>query len=222
MADEMDESLDAEEKGPNPEEKVAGGVSASSAAGEKSETSATEAASQTTEVEESLLASDAGDDGDPAAAAGVGSADAAGEKPPLEATSSTDSTGALFDVAPHVDQPEPHTGQVASAGVAPGPGGRARVDVGALDKPGLDLLYDVELDATLQFGSKEMLLRDVLELGPGDVVELDRHIAQPVDLVVGDRIVARGEVVVASGNFALRVTEVATPQMRLESIRCLF
>jgi flagellar motor switch protein FliN/FliY len=87
---------------------------------------------------------------------------------------------------------------------------------------GVGLLYDVELDATLQFGSKEMQLREVLELGPGDVVELDRHIAEPVDLVVGDRIVARGEVVVASGNFALRITEVATPQRRLESIRCLF
>ena len=87
---------------------------------------------------------------------------------------------------------------------------------------GIGLLYDIELDATLQFGSKEMLLRDVLDLGPGDVVELDRHIAEPVDLVVGDRIVARGEVVVAHGNFALRILEVATPQMRLESIRCLF
>jgi flagellar motor switch protein FliN/FliY len=87
---------------------------------------------------------------------------------------------------------------------------------------GLGLLWDVELDATLQFGSREMSLRDVLELGPGDVIELDRHIADPVDLVVGDRIVARGEVVVASGNFALRITEVATPQLRLESIRCLF
>jgi len=87
---------------------------------------------------------------------------------------------------------------------------------------GIGLLYDIELDATLQFGSKEMLLRDVLDLGPGDVVELDRHIAEPVDLVVGDRIVARGEVVVANGNFALRILEVATPQMRLESIRCLF
>lgn len=103
-----------------------------------------------------------------------------------------------------------------------GPADSSPAALAGLDKPGLDLLYDVELDATLQFGSKEMLLRDVLELGPGDVVELDRHIAEPVDLVVGDRIVARGEVVVASGNFALRVTEVATPQMRLESIRCLF
>ena len=92
----------------------------------------------------------------------------------------------------------------------------------AASEGGIGLLYDIELDATLQFGSKEMLLRDVLDLGPGDVVELDRHIAEPVDLVVGDRIVARGEVVVANGNFALRILEVATPQMRLESIRCLF
>lgn len=86
----------------------------------------------------------------------------------------------------------------------------------------LNLLYDLELDATLQFGSREVPLREVLELGPGDVVELNRHVSEPVDLVVGDRIIARGEVVVVSGNFALRVTEVATPQMRLESIRCLF
>src|SRR5271155_5610271 len=86
---------------------------------------------------------------------------------------------------------------------------------------GVGLLCDVELDATLQFGSREMSLREVLELGPGDVIELDRHVSDPVDLVVGDRIVARGEVV-ASGNFALRITEVATPQLRLESIRCLF
>jgi flagellar motor switch protein FliN/FliY len=84
------------------------------------------------------------------------------------------------------------------------------------------LLNDIELEATLQFGSRELALREVLELGPGDVVELDRHITDPVDLVVGDRIVARGEVVVANGNFALRITEVATPQLRLESIRCLF
>jgi|HubBroStandDraft_2_1064218.scaffolds.fasta_scaffold284055_2 flagellar motor switch protein FliN/FliY len=87
---------------------------------------------------------------------------------------------------------------------------------------GIGLLCDIELDATLQFGSREIPLREVLELGPGDVVELDRHVSEPVDLVVGDRIVARGEVVVVNGNFALRVTEVATPQLRLESIRCLF
>jgi flagellar motor switch protein FliN/FliY len=86
----------------------------------------------------------------------------------------------------------------------------------------IGLLVDIDLDATLQFGAREMTLEEVLELGPGAVVELDRDVTEPVDLVVGDRIVARGEVVVVSGNFALRIIEVATPQLRLESIRCFF
>jgi flagellar motor switch protein FliN/FliY len=84
-----------------------------------------------------------------------------------------------------------------------------------------DLLLEVELDASVRFGSRELELKDLLELGPGDVVELDRNVADPVDLIVGDRIVARGEVVLVNGNFGLRVTEVAEPVRRLESIRCI-
>jgi flagellar motor switch protein FliN/FliY len=88
--------------------------------------------------------------------------------------------------------------------------------------PGVELLLDVELDASLRFGCREMPLGEILDLGPGDVVQLDRHIADPVDLIVGDKIVARGEVVLIKGNFGLRITEVAAPKKRLESIRCLF
>jgi flagellar motor switch protein FliN len=87
---------------------------------------------------------------------------------------------------------------------------------------GLELLLDVELESSLRFGSREMPLGEILDLGPGDVIELDRHVADPVDLIVGDKIVARGEVVLVNGNFGLRVTEVAAPKKRLESIRCLF
>jgi flagellar motor switch protein FliN len=87
---------------------------------------------------------------------------------------------------------------------------------------GIELLLDVELEAALRFGCKELPLSEVLDLGPGDVVQLDRNVADPVDLVVGDKIVARGEVVLINGNFGLRVTEVAAPRKRLESIRCLF
>jgi len=87
---------------------------------------------------------------------------------------------------------------------------------------GVELLLDVELEASLRFGCREMPLGEILDLGPGDVVQLDRHIADPVDLIVGDKIVARGEVVLVNGNFGLRVTEVAAPRKRLESIRCLF
>jgi flagellar motor switch protein FliN len=53
-------------------------------------------------------------------------------------------------------------------------------------------------------------------------VQLERHVSDPVDLIVGDKIVARGEVVLVNGNFGLRVTEVAEPKKSLESIRCLF
>ncbi len=88
--------------------------------------------------------------------------------------------------------------------------------------PGLALLLDVELEVALRFGSREMPLGEILDLGPGDVVELDRQVADPVDLIVGDKIVARGEVMLVNGNFGLRVTEVAAPRKRLESIRCLF
>jgi len=87
---------------------------------------------------------------------------------------------------------------------------------------GIELLLDVELEAALRFGCCEMPLGEILELGPGDVVELDRHVTEPVDLVVGNKIVAKGEVVLVNGSFGLRVTEVSAPQKRLESIRCLF
>lgn len=88
--------------------------------------------------------------------------------------------------------------------------------------PGFELLLDVELEASLRFGCREMPLNEILELGPGDVVQLDRNVSDPVDLIVGDKVVAQGEVVLVNGNFGLRVTEVAEPKKRLESIRCLF
>jgi flagellar motor switch protein FliN len=88
--------------------------------------------------------------------------------------------------------------------------------------PKTELLLDIELEAALRFGCKELPLSEILDLGPGDVVQLDRNVTDPVDLIVGDKIVARGEVVLVNGNFGLRVTEVSAPQKRLESIRCLF
>src|SRR5260370_38069544 len=87
--------------------------------------------------------------------------------------------------------------------------------------PGGGLLCDIELDATLQFGSREMPLREVLELGPGAVVELDRHVSEPVDPVVGGRIVARGEGAVGNRNCAPCTTGVAAPPLRLARTTCL-
>jgi flagellar motor switch protein FliN len=76
-----------------------------------------------------------------------------------------------------------------------------------------DLLMDVELDVTLRFGGRNILLKDILELGAGSVLELDREIQDPADLLLDGKLIARGEVVVVDGNFGLRVTEVlAAPQ----------
>lgn len=105
---------------------------------------------------------------------------------------------------------------------ASSPGAPRPSEPEAVSSSSLDLLLDLELEAALRFGSREMTLSEILDLGPGDVVQLDRHIAEPVDLIVADKIVARGEVVLVNGNFGLRVTEVAAPKKRLESIRCLF
>jgi flagellar motor switch protein FliN len=83
----------------------------------------------------------------------------------------------------------------------------------------IDLLLDVELQVSLRFGKREMLLGDILELSAGAVVELDQKILDPVELLVGNKVVAHGEVVVMDGHYALRVTGVLNPMERIESLR---
>jgi flagellar motor switch protein FliN/FliY len=88
------------------------------------------------------------------------------------------------------------TGQPCGTGAGPG--------------ANLDLLLDVELEVMLRFGERRMLLRDILELGAGSVVELDRGVEEPADLLLDGKLIARGEVVVVDGNYGLRVLEVVS------------
>ena len=82
----------------------------------------------------------------------------------------------------------------------------------------LDLLLDVELEASLRFGQREMLLRDILELHPGSVIELDRRVQEPAELIVSGRVIAHGEVVIVDGNYGLRITDIAQASQRLKSL----
>jgi flagellar motor switch protein FliN len=82
----------------------------------------------------------------------------------------------------------------------------------------LALVLDVELEATIRFGERHMLLRDIFGLVAGAVVELDQMVNEPAQLLVAGRLVARGEVVVVDGNFGLRVTEVASVNDRASVI----
>ncbi len=116
--------------------------------------------------------------------------------------------------APSVAAPPPAS--LAGGGKAAPASASAGADSNAAN---LDLLLDVELDASLRFGQRELLLREILDLRPGSVVELNRQLQEPAELLVGGRVIARGEVVIVDGNYGLRITDIVQPQKRLESVR---
>jgi flagellar motor switch protein FliN/FliY len=80
----------------------------------------------------------------------------------------------------------------------------------------LDLLDDVELNVKIELGRTHMYIEDVLRLGVGSVVELDKLAGDPVDIYVNDRLVARGEVLVLNDNFCVRVNEIISPTLEEE------
>ena len=88
----------------------------------------------------------------------------------------------------------------------------------ALSTRNLDLLLDVQLGVRLRFGSRRLKLREILEFHPGIIVELDRQVQEPVDLLVDSKLIARGEVVVIDGNYGLKVTDVLSPRQCVEAL----
>jgi flagellar motor switch protein FliN/FliY len=70
---------------------------------------------------------------------------------------------------------------------------------------------NVELNVTLRFGQRHLTLREVLDLTSGSVVELDRQVDEPVELLLNGEVIAKGEAVVIDGNYGLRVSEVLKP-----------
>ncbi|HUK54705.1 MAG TPA: FliM/FliN family flagellar motor switch protein [Candidatus Binatia bacterium] len=109
-------------------------------------------------------------------------------------------------------------GIAAPEAAAPAPAAPGAPTAPAVTEANLGILLDVVLDASLRFGQKQLLLKEVLELRPGSIVELDRQVQDPAELLVAGRVIARGEVVVVDGNYGLRITEVAQPRDRLESL----
>ena len=82
----------------------------------------------------------------------------------------------------------------------------------------IDLLLDVELPISVTFGASEMQLRDVLKLGPGSVIELDKSVNDPVAVIVNNKPIAKGEVVMVDGNYGVRILEVESTAERLRSL----
>jgi flagellar motor switch protein FliN len=87
----------------------------------------------------------------------------------------------------------------------------AQAESRQIDPLNLKLVMDVELNVSLRFGQRQLPLREVLELASGSVVELDRQVDDPVELLLDGKVIARGEAVIVDGNYGLRVTEIPQP-----------
>ncbi len=83
----------------------------------------------------------------------------------------------------------------------------------------IELIKDVKLPIRVRIGSKKMLLKDVLSMDIGSVIELDQLANDPLEILVGDKVIAMGEVVIVDGNFGVQIGEIGTKRERLEKLR---
>jgi flagellar motor switch protein FliN/FliY len=83
----------------------------------------------------------------------------------------------------------------------------------------LSLLMDVPLKVTVQLGRAQMTIENLLKLTQGSVVELNQVIGEPLDILVNNKLMARGEAVVVKDKFAIRIVDVVSPERRIENLR---
>ena len=83
----------------------------------------------------------------------------------------------------------------------------------------IDLLLDVNLPVSIELGRTRMTIAEILELGTGSIVELDKLAGEPVDILVNNKPLAKGEVVVLDENFGVRITSLVSPRERLERLK---
>ena len=120
--------------------------------------------------------------------------------------------------------PDAMAEMIAAAGPAPGGMDSSRaefeelpempVDAGA--PAALSLLYDLSLPVAIELGRTRMSVQEILAIGRGSVIQLERLAGEPIDVFVGDRRFAEGEVVVVGEQFGVRITRILSPNLRLE------
>jgi len=130
-----------------------------------------------------------------------------------------DSLTADQPVTPTTGAPEVALGPAQGGGVRVQPAQFGSFQISGGSEPqsvgNLDLLLDVPLEITVELGRANRRVRDVLNLGPGSIVELSKLAGEPVDLLVNGKLIAKGEVVVIDENFAVRIIEILAREDRL-------
>lgn len=85
-------------------------------------------------------------------------------------------------------------------------------------KNSIDFLLDVPLNLSVELGRAKMLVHDLLQLGQGSVIELTKIVGEPLEVMVNDKLIARGEVVTLNEKFAVRLTDIISPSDRIDSL----
>lgn len=87
-----------------------------------------------------------------------------------------------------------------------------------LDKKNLDFILDIPLQVTVELGRTKLLVKDILQLNQGAVVELTKLAGEPLDIFVNSKLVARGEAVVVNEKFGVRLVDIVSPNERVEKV----
>ena len=87
-----------------------------------------------------------------------------------------------------------------------------------LDRKNLDFILDIPLQVTVELGRTKLLVKDILQLNQGAVVELSKLAGEPLDIFVNSKLIARGEAVVVNEKFGVRLVDIVTPNERVEKI----
>lgn len=82
----------------------------------------------------------------------------------------------------------------------------------------LDLVLDIPLTVTVELGRSKMLINDLLQLGRGSIIELQKLVGEPLEVLINDKLVARGEVVVVNDKFGVRLTDIVSSMERVQSL----
>ena len=86
------------------------------------------------------------------------------------------------------------------------------------EKYDIDFVLDIPLDVSVELGRVTMLVNDLLQLGPGSIIELSKLVGEPLHIYINNKMIAKGEVVVLDEKFGIRVTDITSPKERVKSL----
>ncbi len=138
----------------------------------------------------------------------------ANESSPLSEVNMGDIGAALAAAGSQAGQADAPGGSPA----APTPGAPASASK-ASPMQSLDFILDIPLKVTVELGRSKMAIRDILQLAQGSVIELSKFAGEPLEVLVNEKLIARGEVVVVNEKFGIRLTDIISPVERIEQLK---